>query len=679
MALTPRETEVPEGRRQNSPPTLRERYVIDPSQELAELSQPSVKAYAVQDKRDPGRPLFALVCKPNLQPRMNALGFLKGENIRGLLPLVDYGIIHWPIFNRRCMVVIYQRPAGGRLIDALKSGKLKLNEHELPRKIIEPIAVALRELAPNDIPHRAIRVENLYLFEEEKQTIVVGDCATTPPGYDQPTSFEPIERAMATPDGRGKGNIGDDLYALGASIVTLILGHNPVAKLSDDQVLAAKVEQGTYATLCGRERVPLHLLEPLRGMLSDEPDERWTLEEVDFWVSGRRMTPMQKKAAKKAESRFSFAGRDHGTVRTLAHAFTCHVNEAARVIRKGQLETWLRRSIKDNDMAEAVAAAVEAARAHERDFQGSDDYLVTKVSIILDPKGPIRYKGLAFIPEAFGTVLATEYMEKGAAPKCAEVLGQDLPGLWVILQPNYTPGHSNIEKLFVQLRSHAANRDLGYGMERCLYEFNPMLPCQSSFISDEYVMDIRQLLPALDQAGNHVDTTLRPLDRHVAAFIAHRLGSDVEPHLRTMADPSPSLQVNGMVSLLAYVQWRLGPESLLGLTSWVGGLLAPSINSYHSRSVRRELERAIPKVIRQGSLPELYNLIENQNKRESDREGFEIAVEEFAEAEADVRTVEHSDGNDATLAEIKGQEAAAMTSIMLTMLSMAVLILIEFL
>ncbi len=678
MALSPREPTDANPRKQGGPPTLRDRYVIDPAEELAALSQPSLRAFAVQDRRDATRPLFALIGKPGLPPRVNSLTHLRGESIRGLLPLVEFGVVDWPDYSQRCFAAVYQKPTGGRLTEAVAAGRISINEHDLPRRIIEPIAAGLRELAPNDISHRAIRPENLFVLDEDRQSVVVGDGAMTPPGYDQPAVFEPVERAMATPEGRGRGSIGDDLYALGVTIVFLLVGRDPVAKLSEDQLLNAKIEQGSYATLCGRERIPMSLLEPLRGMLSDDPDERWTLDELERWINGRRLTPIQRKPAQKIDARFSFAGREHATVRTLAHAFTKHVPEAARAIRKGQLDAWVRRSLKDAPMADAVAAAADLARVFERDHRGSDDYLVAKTVAILDPRGPIRYKGLSFLPEAFGTVMAVEAAEKGSMPRCAEVLANDIAGLWFVAQPNYTPGHSNTEKLFAQLRGHAANRDPGYGMERCLYEFNPALPCQSSFIVQDHVVDMRQLLPALDQASSRVDTTQPPVDRHIAAFVGHRLGTDIEPHLRALCGPSPSTQINGMLSLLAFVQWKHGPDQVLGLASWIGGLLGPTINSYHGRTLRHDLERAIPRVVRQGSLPELYNLIENQEKREEDRQGFLHAVEDFAATEREIQDVEHSDGSDSQLALTKGEEAAAMSSILLTMLVMSMVVLFEF-
>ncbi len=67
-------------------------------------------------------------------------------------------------------------------------------------------------------------------------------------------------------------------------------------------------------------------------------------------------------------------------------------------------------------MADKVKETAELAEIHKGDVQGMDDYVVSKVSIILDPSSPIRYKGFAFLPEAYGPVMAVELLP-GATPR----------------------------------------------------------------------------------------------------------------------------------------------------------------------------------------------------------------------------------------------------------------------
>lgn len=651
-----------------------ERYLIDADHPLPDLSTPSASAFAVEDRREMGRHLFALICTPGLPLRGKVAAALRGSRVHHLLPLVEWHPVDWPPLKQRCMAIIYERPLGGRLIDVVAAEGGHIVEHELQRRIIEPLAEALREVADHGISHRAIRPDNLFFMDNERQILVLGDCVTAPPGYDQLLSFETISRSMASHAGRGEGDIGDDLYALGVTLIFLLLGENPVAGLSEEELIYAKAEQGTYSTLCRGQRFPLSLLEPLRGLLSDDADERWGVRELGLWIDGRRLTPIQKRPAAKPETRFLFAGHAHVTPRTLAYAFSRNVADAARVLKEGQLDPWLRRSLGSASVADEAARIIDMAHLHANESRGSDEMLVARICMLLDPGGPIRFKGYAFLIDAFGTALAVELLRQGNTKVGAEILDQNLPGTWL---ERAKPGAETVvlTRQFETYREFLHSSMPGYGIERCLYELNPGLPCQSSLIVQNYVVDIDSLLPALDEAADRVDTKIPPVDRHVAAFIAVHFDEDVERHLAALGDSTDVKKTSAMLSLLALVQWRLGPDALYGLSSWVGGLLGPVINSYHSRTVRRDIEREVPRLVRQGSLPELYEMIENAEQRQQDEHGFRAAVEEFMLAENEIQDIEGSDSARTESAERTGQQTAAMTSVVVTLIFITIMFL----
>lgn len=683
-------------RRPHGPVHLRDRYRIDPDHPIEELNSPSAAAFNAEDRRDPGRKIFALICTPGLPPRGGALQRLSGSSILGLLPLLDWGSIFWPPLGQVCLMLIYQRPLGGRLSLSSATIDTRVNEYDLPKLIIDPLLVALTGLSAIGVPHREIRPDNIFYMDEDKTELVLGDCATVPPGFNQPVVFETIENGMANSGGRDRGDFREDLYALGVMSVFLLLGENPTAKMTNDELLLAKINVGTYATLCGRERVPVAMLEPLRGLLSDDPTERWGLTDLEMWISGRQSTPIQKKVRARSEFPFSFAGRDHSNERALAHAFSQNIAEAAKALREykiikavagdekkgagppakkaesterheGRFDHWLRRSLKNVDLAQAIANIVEQSRVSQDKAQTSDEYIVAQAVTIMDPDGPIRYKGFAFMPNSFGPALAVELLRRGNAQVPAETLALDIPAIWCAQHAG--PGTEALQMLkqFSLLRGFLKINDMGYGIERCLYELNPSLPCQSALIINDYVVSVEELLPALDDAANRVDAKAKPIDRHIAAFIAARFDADIEPHLRTLAQNDEARSLIGLLSLLAFIQWKLKSPPAYGLASWLGGLLGPAINTYHNRETRREIEKEIPRLVRQGSLPELFDLIDNAEKRRLDAETFAEAQAEFLAAETEIQEIESSDSARAESAEKSGQNAAAMTSIVLAM------------
>ena len=659
------------------PVLLHDRYLINPGTPLGDLDSPSAKAYLAEDRHDLGRKLFALICTPGLPPRTNVMAVLKGDDIPGLLPLVEWDTIDWPPLGERSMVVIHEQPLGGRVMDAIERDGLRISEFDLPRNVLEPLAEALNLMAGNNVTHRAVRADNLFYMDKERKTVVLGDCVTAPPGADNPPIFETIERSMASPGGRGEGELTDDLFALAVSMVFIVQGSNPVSNLTEDELINSRVVLGSYATLSTGSRIPMSLLEPLRGLLSDNLDERWTMEELGMWLDGQRLTPLQKKAKPKLENPFTFSGHDHVTTRTLARAISLNVEEAVKVIKDGQLESWLRRYLKEDFMADKVKETAELAEIHKTEVQGMDDYVVSKVSIILDPSSPIRFKGFSFMPEAYGPAMAMEMLRRGDAQIPAETVLRGIPGIWLNAQPNIKKESSPISRIFNKVRLILQNNDIGYGVERCLYELNPSLPCQSQLIVHEYVVGIRELLPALDEAANRVDTKTKPVDRHVAAFIAARFDHDIGPHIKALNSPKPDQSLIGMLSFLAVMQWRLKQGPFYGLSSWVGGLLGPAINSYYSRPTRRELESELPSLVRKGSLPELFDLIDNAEKRKTDSEGYAAAREEYATGEEEIMEIEQTDTARSAEAERVGQQTSAISSIVMSLIVISVLLLFE--
>ncbi|MEE8394354.1 MAG: protein kinase family protein [Rhodospirillales bacterium] len=678
MAEQPDTQEEPGGGQARHPPVmLLDHFLIDPNAPLPELNTPSAKAYEVEDRRDLNSKLFALVCSHGLPARTGVMFSLRGKNFDGLIPLVEWAAVDWPPIGKRATLVIYQRPLGGRVVDVFNSGKAKLSEYDMAKQIIGPLTEGLNELAKLRVSHRAIRPDNIFFMDKERQNIVLGDCTAAPPGFDQPLTCETIERAMASPGGRGVGSVSDDLFALGAAIVLSLPGKNKVTGMEEDELINSRIEHGSYATLCSGARVPMSLLELVRGLINDDEEERWGIDDIRNWVLGKPYVSIKKRPARKAETPITFSGSNHYNARSLARLLTLNVTGAAKFIKEGQLELWLRQSLQEEAMADAVDALVRVAKVHQNDPLGSKDFIVTKTSIILDPAAPIRYKGFSFMADAYGPALAIQYLGKGDIQPAIEVVMLEIPSIWVKTQPRSSPETANLERSFAALRRHLQDTTPGYGVERCLYELNPGLPCQSPLINEMHVVTIDELLPGLDNVSNRVDTKKSPLDRHVTGFIAARFDQEIKPHLKALGSDSEETAIIGMLSLLAFLQWQLGLVSLLGLSSWVGGLLGPAINTYHSRTTRREIERKIPRLVRQGSLPDIFDLIDSSDKRQQDSDGYEAAIEEFVTAEKEIQEIESGGTTNQEKTEKAGQQAAAMTSVILTMIIVTILFMLE--
>ena len=214
--------------------------------------------------------------------------------------------------------------------------------------------------------------------------------------------FEPIDRSMAGRGGRGEGSLPDDIYALGVTFVVLILGYNPVGNISDENMLTAKMMQGSYAAICGNARITIPLLEPLRGMLNDTVEERWGLEELSGWLEGQKQPSLKQIPVVKSDFPYHYDGRDHYSPRTLARSLSRHRETALKVINDDALVGWLRKGVGDANRADGIKATVDTAALHKDEPEGSDEFVIAKACMVLDPQAPIRYKGFSFMPDGYG-------------------------------------------------------------------------------------------------------------------------------------------------------------------------------------------------------------------------------------------------------------------------------------
>ncbi len=168
---------------------------------------------------------------------------------------------------------------------------------------------------------------------------------------------------MAMPSGRGGGNYSDDMYAFGASVLMLATGRNPLQGVPDTDIIKRKIQMGSYATLVGEERMPVALIECLRGLLTDDPEQRWAATNIDLWLNGKRLTPIQAKPESAAQRPIRFADQEFHTIRPLSLAMYQNWDKAIQIISDGTLEIWIRRGHEINDLADGIATAIKSTTA----------------------------------------------------------------------------------------------------------------------------------------------------------------------------------------------------------------------------------------------------------------------------------------------------------------------------
>ena len=237
-----------------------------------------------------------------------------------------------------------------------------------------------------------------------------------------------------------------------------------------------------------------------------------------------------------------------------------------------------------------------------------------------------------------------------------------MPDIWYSISDGINPNQFTAKEFYSQLTGYLQKAGPGFGIERCLYESNIGFACQSPILVKENIFSIEFLLQTLNKVEKTVDTKKSPIDRHIAAFIGARSNGNMDESLSKLGDLDDTIKILSMLKLLVNLQNTMNSGTLLGLAKWVGGLMGPVIRIYHSREKRKEVEAAVPKIIRGGDLSELLSLLDNQVDKKKDEKNFKIALKQYGEAEDEIKKIKENTGPESEAGKRTSKQAEAIIS-----------------
>jgi hypothetical protein len=654
---------------------LKGRFQIYPNQPQPQLDSPCAQAFHAVARGDP-RAFYALVCNPDIPVRTDILEMLRGYNQSGMIKIADWGLMYWPLGGRYRYVIVIERPVGSRVMPSLSESQPPMHEDDIIDGLMSPLLGTLREFSGRMVTHRAIRPNNIFYADGGRRTMILGECVSSPPAHDQAAIFETIETAMADPTGRGNGSLANDLYSLGVTIIFLVLGRNPINDLDPARALANKIEFGSYAALVGQARIPLSLMEPLRGLLTDDPRERWTVQDLDMWLAGRRQSPKQPKLPQRASRPFLFQETEFFNTRALAMALAQDPSLAAPTLRSKQLDAWLRRSMNDEPRAEAMQQAVVSGGGTAG--RATEDRMVARALIPLDPAAPIRYRGFGVMIDGLGPALAAAMEDRDRRQLISEIIASRLALNWVASQQKPRSEDMRAAQILERLPTVIENPALGFGVERALYELNPGEHCHSPMFERDPVMDLGQLIPVLDRLSKNEGRPDTPLDRHAIAFIAARARRVNDDMIRACGHPDPSTRNLAYLKLLASVQEQTNAPVCPGLCQWMATLLQPVIASYHLKKRREKVGERVRKAAADGMLIQLLAVVDDEAERRADVRGFDDAVNEYANIDAKLHALDANRPKRDEEARYFGEQVAAAIGGVLVSITTAIAVFVSF-
>jgi hypothetical protein len=650
---------------------LEERFEIKPSARLAPFDHGTAQAFAADDLNHPGRKLFALIASGTLPCR----GLDLPER-RVPFPMSwpeSVGMVDWPIrieegaqvWGRR-PAMVYPQPAGERMAKTDDDPLPKLNEQILVRTVIKPAVDMLRELGLLGIAHRAIRPTNIYYATGGSGDVVFGECFAALPGSNQPTIYETIENGPANRLGRSTGSQADDLYALGVLLLSLHTGRRPLQGFSDEATVAVKINFGSFSALSEGEKFSPTMAELLRGLLSDKVADRWSLRNLEVWMSGQYFNPVLPVLPQRATRPMRFGGGEQLSRPGMANAMAWHWDEAVQFVESGALELWVQRGFNDEKIAEPLALIRGLSHSHGAS-SGIKHRLVSRMIQFIGPALPISYKSIRVNALALGAMLASVIDQPPLRNEFAEILRGRLPQGWLDQQLKQTPELVQLRRVLSTLEPLIERPGPGFGIERALYELDPLTPCHSELIGDFCVTRARDLLPAIDAALPGAAAGTLPMDRHIAAFIAARLGRGVERELNALANMADQVTYRlGVLRLIAAVQAVHDNRDLPRLGETIAEMLGPVVESFHRLKSRDELRNKVKQLAAKSEFQQLGELLDEDGvTRQIDERSFVEAQQTYAALEHEAHWLDEGGLTHPALIQASARATAAVTSALL--------------
>ena len=646
-------------------------------QRLPHLSRPDAEAVAVADELGNEELFFCLLCGPEAYIRHDTLLELAERTPRRIRLPHAAGAVRRKD-GKHVYAIIFDQ-AKARPLSQFYGDK-PVPEKDLTLKILPSIVTCLTDMNQRSLCHREIRPDTILVGAEGE--VILDQCVIGLPGESQPFVYEPLQTCMSTPGARGAGSPTDDVYALGVTALSLAVGHLQSDRLTREEVVNGKIQQGTYQFLLRRRKFSSALQSFFAGTLADRSRQRWTLEDLKAWAGGHWDMPRPSSGSPRAARPIQFKGRDIFCPDLLAWAFHDAPEDAATAILNQRTEKWIRNVVEDNQAADAVA---NARRIHELASVTENVDIhetVARACLALDPRGPMRFRSLVLSPSGLAGAIWHSFISNDQTMQ--DDLGRLLSSpLLVDWQGTGTRRVRTALPAFVTntIKTIMVERGKpGFGLERLLYETLPWAPCLAESVRQSIARTPADLLLALDRLSATDPKKCLEIDKHMAGFILAK-DKSAEGPVRSLSFPHPteSEALTARADLLAYTQRNFFPPPLVNLSLAIGAAVRPTMDVIQSRVRRMVIVQKIEAQSKTGDISALIRDLNLAQTLKQDKEEFKGARERLETIERLIEIASSNGRAQAILAQKRGYRYAKLFSMSVSFLTVFYFSMVELL
>ena len=292
------------------------------------------------ERRSDGRQCVLKLYRRGLHPKIEVLEKLQGCDRRFVVETIGSGE------SEGFWYEVLEYGAAGTLRDLM--GNAPIPEETL-RVILKKLNEAISYVHSIGIVHRDLKPENVLVRSRSPLDLVLSDFGISSLSS---ATHHFTTRSRTIKYGAPESAIGvvgpaSDFWSLGLIILEALTGRHPFDALSDIaiawQLTTANVDTSGIANARWR------LL--CRGLLTRDPQKRWTAEAISTWLSGGAPPVVDDVPIRPAQKPYKFSKVDCFSTAELALELGRHWELGERHLARGLILPWLREELRDQDAA----------------------------------------------------------------------------------------------------------------------------------------------------------------------------------------------------------------------------------------------------------------------------------------------------------------------------------------
>jgi serine/threonine protein kinase len=609
------------------------RYEISGSK-IFEMGNEYVDAYNVVDLIDANNSsnLYAIAYKKNMPFRLSEIIKSKTYNSPNFISPIDYGITQLGSSEEQYFVVILNKPKGESLKNMVLKG-FRMDANYAFNKFLPQALQAINTLHQSEIIHGFINPDNIFI--DETGNVVLSECITELCGYSQPAFYETVDRAQCLPLGKSTGSTCIDFYALGMTLFYAVSGRDFTG--SDVQeIIRQKLFQGTFHFLNAAHLLSGQIGDLIKGLVADQDGLRWGATEVDGILQGRNYSTSDLTDLTFLSRAVIFNGREHYSKRSLAYDLSVNWDLAREFIKTDKIKKWLETVTAEEKIVEAIElfGNSTSSKSLSQKLISLEDERLIKLLIILDPEGPVRFKNMVFYKESIGPILAHSmaFSHTESTQLLAAFIFLNIFSIYEVLanlfsNSKLTYGMTQINRASDFLKKS----EYGFGIERCLYDLNPSLVCQSPVVSSIFCIGLNDILDFLNTAELNFEDLVAK--KTISCFLASKIVLMTEVKNKEL-DKFPLVQRSRAYQILgifAQAQKHAKITNLSNLCSTIMQSVRDVLDaSLKSTSIKKVFFDKLAIASKTGNIMELQKIALNSRHINDDIDGYTDALRKGA-------------------------------------------------